>query len=249
MTSQPTTPTAWSPEAADTIPDPMEDLRRLLEGRDHHRDPAAVAHLSLLGTESCIGIYRPDRGITAMVELMPLPLRGLDLLDEIAAIDENAERLVENFAKAFPDVHRRVALVGAELDDLETSALGWLLLAARLLLGLDDDAVQRSGALGETVSLDTVVVEEDGHYLLDGRRLLRSLMSYRLADVDAALLARSVSESLGSFVADALTRLVQDWPDARTVACAGDVFAHDPLLTAWTRQGLARVGRAVLMPH
>ena len=61
------------------------------------------------------------------------------------------------------------------------------------------------------VSVDTVVVEHNERYLLDGRRLLRSALSFRIADVPSHVLARSVFESLGDYAANAVRRLLRDW--------------------------------------
>ena len=39
------------------------------------------------------------------------------------------------------------------------------------------------------VKVDKVVIERDGRYLFDGRRVRRSLISYRIADVPREVLA------------------------------------------------------------
>jgi hypothetical protein len=57
--------------------------------------------------------------------------------------------------------------------------------------------------------VDTVVIEHDDRYVVDGRRLLRRVMSYRIADVPKYVLARSVFESLGDFATDAIRPCAQ----------------------------------------
>lgn len=228
----------------DTI-DLVADIRHLLAARGRDDVPAAVAHLSLFGVHSCVGAYEPGGLITPLIEFLALPVRGADLLEEIRGIDENAPRLVDNYATAFPDAVRGIEAMGADLDDLETPALGWLFLACRTALSLDRDDPPSAGST-DTVKVDTVVIEEDGRYLFDGRRLLRSLMSYRIAGVSPPALARSVSESMGEFVADAVDRLVRQWPEAQTIACAGDVLTTDQVLRSRARAGLAALGRLAL---
>jgi hypothetical protein len=174
-------------------------------------------------------------------------MRGADLLDDIARTDENAARLLANYRAAFPETTDQLAAYGSDLDDLETPALGWLFLACSLVLSLDDTDAARALQISSGVKVDTVVIEQDGQYLLDGRRLLRSLMSYRIAGVPTPLLAHSIFESLGDFVADAIRRLLRDWT-TDAVVCAGDLFAGNEILRSHTRQGLLRTRVPVLFP-
>lgn len=228
-------------------PQPNRDreIADVLERHGRAGASAAVAHLSVLGTGSVLGLRDPDGRLTPAVEFLPLPMRGADLLDEIGRIDDNAPRLVANYRKAFPNATERLTAFGAELDDLETPALGWLLLACGLVLSLDDAGLAAAGRTTGGVKVDTVVIDRDGHNLFDGRRLLRSLMSYRIADVPAPVLANSVFESFGDFVADAIARLLHVRP-AEVVVCAGDLLAENPVLRGRIRSGLARSRLPVL---
>lgn len=231
----------------ETTPDPEREISELLERRGKAGAAAAVAHLSVLGTNSGIGLRDPDGRLTPVIEFLPLPMRGADLLDEIGRIDENAPRLVTNYREAFPDAAERLISFGADLDDLETPALGWLFLACGLVLSLDDADLAEIHHITDGVKVDTIVIDQDGHYLLDGRRLLRSLMSYRIADAPTALLAGSVFESLGDFVADAIPQLLRARP-ADVVVCAGDLFADNQILRSRTQSGLARSRVLTLFP-
>ncbi|WP_407684986.1 hypothetical protein [Mycobacterium sp. HUMS_1102779] len=89
------------------------------------------------------------------------------------------------------------------------------------------------------------MIDRDGRNMFDGRRLLRSLMSYRIADAPAPLLANSVFESFGDFVADALARLLRAQP-TDVVVCAGDLLAENAVLRARIRSGLVRSRLPVL---
>ncbi|UQX11280.1 hypothetical protein [Candidatus Mycobacterium methanotrophicum] len=230
-----------------TEPDQDREITAVLR---HHRKAgvgAVVAHLSVLGTNSVIGVCDPGGRLTPVVEFLALPMRGADLLDEVGRIDENAPRLVDNYQTAFPDATERLIAFGADLDDVETPALGWLFLACGLVLSPDDADLAAARRNGGGPKVDTIVIEQDGRYLFDGRRLLRSLMSYRIADAPTALLANSVFESLGDFVADAIGRLLRDQP-ADVVVCAGDLFAGNRILRSRVQSGLARSRVLTLFP-
>lgn len=95
--------------------------------------------------------------------------------------------------------------------------------------------------------MDTVVIEHDDRYVVDGRRLLRRVMSYRIADVPKYVLARSVFESLGDFAADAIRRLLREWK-AGAAVCVGDLSAHNRILDAQARKSLLRLRIPVHFP-
>jgi len=147
-------------------------------------------------------------------------MRGADLLDEIARIDENAPGLGANYRKAFPDATEKLSAFGADGDDLETPALGWLFLACGLVLSLDDADLSVAAHSIDGVEVHTIVIDQDGRYLFDGRRLLRSLMSYRIADAPRPVLARSAFETLGDFVTDAISQLLHTQPPILSCATA-----------------------------
>lgn len=222
------------------------ELTQALARRHRDDQPAVIAHLSLRGSTSCVGVRDASGRVTSLIGFLPLPLRGRDLLTEIASIDENAPRLVTHYAQARPEEAAPLAEFGRDGVDLETPAIGWLLLAVGMVLGSTEaDLVAARHAEG-VVQIDTVVVEEDGPYYLDGRRLLRSVMSYRIADVPAAVLYRSVLESLGGFVADALRRVLRDHP-VKTIVCAGDLL-DSPFLRTRLTSAMAGAGIPVILP-
>jgi hypothetical protein len=224
------------------------ELRTVLERHDLDRAAVAVVQLSFARPGSFIGAHDPDGRITPLIGFLPLPVRGADLLDAIAAIDENGPRLVANFRRAFPDLAGGLAAFAADVEPVRTDSLGLLLSACSLVLGLDDGDVSRALVRSPGgVKVDTVVIEEAGRFLVDGRRLVRSVMSYRLGDVPAHLLARSIFESLGDFAGDAVWRLLQEWR-AEAVVCAGDLFERNTILRASARRALSRVGVPVHLP-
>lgn len=210
---------------------------------------AAVAYFSFADSAlSFIGAHDPDGTITPLIEFLPLPVRGGELLEEIAAIDENAATLLNNYRTQFSDIFKRVLNFGVEHEPERSGSLRWLLSACSLVLWLEEEDVARALApSADGVRADTVVIEADGRFLLDGRRLLRSLMSYRLAGVPGHVLARSAFESLGDFAADAIRQLSRQWK-VDGVVCAGDLFERNVILRERTRRGLTRLRVPVRFP-
>lgn len=211
------------------------EIKALVEHHGLTDKAAAVVYFSFADPVSFVGTYDPGGRITPLIEFLPLPVHGAALLEAIASIDENGPRLVANYRQSFPELYDRLASFGQEEEPIETEIVGWLLGASSLVIGLEQEDLARA-LLPSLVSVkvDTVVIEHDGRYLFDGRRLLRSLMSYRIADVPRDVLARSVFESLGDFAADAVRRLLKDWK-ADAIVCAGDLFAGNNILRVQTR--------------
>lgn len=216
------------------------EVRALLEVQGLPTRPCAVGYLSFADPASCLASYDVDGQLTPLVGFLPLPLRGDRLLAGVAAIDENGPRLVANYRHAFPgDTERLVDFDATREAGLEESAApGWLLAACSLALDLEEADVAAALQPVETVGLDTFVIEVDGGYVLDGRRFLRSAMSYRIGGVPKQVIGRSMLESLGQFVSDGLGRLLRVW-SAEAIVLAGDLFEGDTPLAWRARRNLA----------
>jgi hypothetical protein len=211
------------------------EIKALAESHGLTQKAAAVVYFSFAEPDSFLGTHDPGGRITRLIEFLPLPVRGADLLDAIASIDETGPRLIANYRQAFPELYHGFASFSPEEGAIEIEALAWLLGATSLILGLEERDLARALVPAEGgVKVDTAVIEKDGRYLLDGRRLLRSVMSYRIAGVPRDVLARSVFESLGDFAAEAVRRLLKDWK-ADAIVCAGDLFAANNILRVRTR--------------
>ena len=201
---------------------------------------AAVAYFSFEGPQSFIGARDTAGALTPLIGFWPLPVRGGELLEAIAAIDENGPRLIANYARTFPELFDEIGAFGRELDPVRSESLGWLLAACSLVIGTqDEDIVRAMGSVETLLTLDTSVQPRAGSYALDSRRLLRSVMSYRIAGVENHVLVRSVFDALGEFAAVALRRLLRDWR-VGVVACAGDLFERNLFIAQRARRGLTR---------
>jgi hypothetical protein len=226
-------------------PQAREEIDAVLECHGLGDAAAAVAFFSFESPQSFIAARDPDGRITPLIGFFPLPVRGAELLEAIASIDENGPRLIANYEHAFPQLTDELRAFGSELDPVDSESVGWLLAACSLTLGMTEaDVAMALGPMERLVKVDTVVVEQDERYVLDSRRLLRSVMSYRIGEVERHILARSVFDSLGDYAANAVRRLLRDWK-VGVVVCAGNLFARNQFIADRTRRGLLRPNLAV----
>jgi hypothetical protein len=229
-------------------PQATAEIDALLECHGLAAAVVAVAFFSFESPRSFIAARDPDGRLTPLIGFWPLPVRGGELLEAIASIDENGPRLIANYGRVFPGLTATIRAFGSELEPVQSESLGWLLGASSLVLGMEEEDVERTlGPVSELVRVDAVVVEEDGRYVFDSRRLLRSVMSYRIGAVPKHVVARSVFESLGDYAANAIRRLLRDWK-VDVVLCAGDLFARNAFIADRTRRGLVRPNLAVYFP-
>lgn len=211
------------------------EIKAQIDGHRLTEKSVAIVYFAFGEPDSFIGAHDPGGRITRLIEFLPLPVRGDELIESIGSIDENGPRLVANYRRAFPNLYAQMSSFSPEAGDNETEALAWLLAASSLLLGVrDEDLARALVSTNAGVKVDTVVIERDGRYYLDGLRLLRSLMSYLIGGVPRDVLARSIFESLGDFAADAVKRLIKDWR-ADAIVCAGDLFSGNNILRVRTR--------------
>lgn len=223
------------------------EVDRLLE-RHGLTGEAAVAFFSFKSPQSFIAARDASGSIEPLIGFWPLPVRGHALLDAIASIDDNGRRLVANYETSLPELTQGIRAFGSELEPVESESLGWLLAACSVTLGMGEEDVARTlGPVPRLVKVDTPVVERDGGYVLDSRCLLRSVMSYRIAEVPNPELMRSVFESLGEYAAIAVRRLLRDWK-VEVVVCAGDLFARNRFIAERARRGLVRPRLRVCFP-
>ncbi|HUX04640.1 MAG TPA: hypothetical protein VMV53_07020 [Acidimicrobiales bacterium] len=239
---------ATAPAPPSGLPGPKAATTAILERFDRVGQSCATAYLSFADPRSCVALYESDGTCTPLIEFLELPAHGSELFKSVAGIDESGSRLVTNYRSRFAEDAERLDTFEPALGVESTSALGWLFVACSLVLGLDEQDVGRALEPSvEHLGLDTFVIEIGGRYLLDGRRLLRSVMSYRIGGAAAHAIARSLFVSLGSFVGDATSRVLREW-HLDLAVLGGDLFAGNEILRHYARGSLVPSGARVLDP-
>lgn len=218
---------------------PEEALAQKVAAYGFVGQSVAVAHFSFNDPNSMIAACDQAGIVAPLIALGNLPMVGSSILGAVASIDENGPRLVANYAKEFPELMAQIEAFDPGVEISETSAPGWIFALVALVLGMSEsDVGQALTTTHKAVEIDTFLEDDYGRYYLDSRRIIRSVMSYHIAGVDKGVLARSVFVALGSFVSDALRRLLKEW-NAKAILCIGDLFTYNQILRDQTKGSLS----------
>ncbi len=202
----------------------------------HRFEGFKAAMLSTLQTheklnESAIGVHFDDKlhflyyNQKAVIDVVPP--RDFDvqnLFDEIAALREGSDRLVENFRQHFPQIYDRLSNI-KNIKEPKT-----LFETAAILIGLEDESLDGISAkalsfLGKGgMQIDTKI--SDNRF--NDYAFLASIMSYRISGVEADILCYSIYESFGDYIADIVTQLMEK-TKAANLALSGESFANQSL--------------------
>ena len=176
-----------------------------------------------------IAINIPGKGKLSVIEIPNILPNFANCIDEIVNIDENTPRLVENYRKKFPKVFENE---DRELDD--SNGFRTILDLTAQLMGMKDLQEFEDTALNcgskSGMKVDMIVKTIDGANYLDYRRIVQSIMSYKMAGVDNTILAFSFYESLSEFIVDYATRMKDEIKSSDIVLC-GDMFANSVLIS------------------
>jgi len=145
-------------------------------------------------------------------------------ISDIEALDENGPKLLQNFQKKFPDLYSKLNNLSA-MPDFEG-----FLSACASILGVKDFAelvlLSHKNKAPSGVKIDFTLEAIDGKPTLNLVKSLRTLLSYKLADVDNATLAYSVFESLSDFVTILCDEAKKGFEAKELVLCGGLFFAE-----------------------
>jgi len=159
----------------------------------------------------------------------PMAFEAADMLEKIGTLREGSDRLVENFRTKMPETF-------AKMMALQSGATVSLFDAASVILGLEEPgfsglnsaALQFIGKGG--LQIDTHV--KDNRF--DHTAFLASLISYRLAGVDAVLIAYSIFESFGDYFSDLMQEIRGKTKAEHYILC-GSHFGQQSLFSRMQR--------------
>ena len=194
--------------------------------------PSMGVYMSMKSYESAISVNIPAKGVTDIIKIPNVFTNYQNCIEDIENIDENTPRLVENYKKRFPEVFEREPTLN------NTHGFETILNLIAHLIGLkdakafEDKAYEFNAKSG--INVDFKVVKIDGMNYLDYRRIVQSMMSYKMADVDNTLLAFSFYESLSEFITDNINAIKSEIKSFDVVLC-GDMFANATFLSKTTK--------------
>lgn len=192
-------------------------------------------------TSSCIGvyftnknnnsemvIYTPTHGKKTIVSVPNIYLNLATNLEEISEIDENTSRLIENYKKRFPHLFENRHLVFKDSCGFE-SLINLISYFLEIKNSREFEALAFNYSAKSGINIDMKVIKIDGVNYLDYRRVVQSMMSYRLAGVANDLLAFSFYESLSEFIGHTVTQLKNEFECNEVILC-GNMFANTTLM-------------------
>ncbi|MGD9897125.1 MAG: hypothetical protein AB7T14_08660 [Candidatus Methylacidiphilaceae bacterium] len=203
--------------------------------------PSALLLLRLDRLDSESGLFAsfPTSPPVPLLRFLPLPTAGRRILEMVGALDENAARLLLNFERRFPSIYQAVGSIGNGLPDGEEKRLFFFLSVCSIALEVEESDLRDAGSLSSGLQVDYALIQEQEHWFVDTRTTLRSLWSYKLADVPNALLLLSIFESLG-YTLGAFAGRCGDLLQTQRLRISGDLALH-PFLRKGLRRGLPRM--------
>ncbi len=190
--------------------------------------PTIGVYFSYKSDESAIKINLPNMGIKDVIHI-PNVINCIDnCMEDIKSIDENTAKLVDNYKAKFPLYFEK------EFRDTDSDGFESILNLLAYTLGMrdykefEDTALLYNAKSG--IQIDMYVVKVDGKNYLDYRRIIQSIMSYKMAGVEDTMLAFSFYESLSSFIKDNVEKINSELKAKDLILC-GDLFGNSILLS------------------
>lgn len=177
-------------------------------------------NISKKSANSDIAVYMPTSGIKSIIKVPNIHLDMEHIFEEISEIDENCARLIGNYKKKFTIENRPLK---------ECNGFEAILEMIALVIGLKDSKSFEELALSANIQsglkVDMVVEKIDGVNYLDYRRIIQSIMSYKMADVDNTMLAFSFYESLVDLITENITKIENDIK-TKDIVITGDFWEN-----------------------
>lgn len=189
--------------------------------------PSVGVYFSQNSNRSSLLMNLPTKGLKEVIAIPNIHNSLDNCMDEISEIDEHCERLVSNYKKKFPQYF---------VHDVKKDTYGFesILNMCAKVLGLVDAKEFEDLALSinikSGIQIDMKLINIDGVNYLDYRRIVQSIMSYKMADVDNGTLVYSFYESLSEFISNYTDEVAKE-VNAKDVVMTGNMFSNSILLS------------------
>ncbi|NOZ90386.1 MAG: hypothetical protein GXO60_03765 [Epsilonproteobacteria bacterium] len=151
----------------------------------------------------------------------PNPFEADNMFEHISKLREGSDRLVLNYQKHFPDIYERLNNLSGDSDIFTITAI-MLGLKDESFEGISAKALEFMGKGG--IQIDTHV--KDNRF--DNYAFLASIMSYKIAGVEASLICYSIFESFGDYIGEIGTQLLSK-TKLNSITFTGETFANQAL--------------------
>lgn len=193
--------------------------------------PTIGVYFSLNAKNSSISINIPTKGIKEIIAIPNIHNSIKNCFEEIMDIDEHCARLITNFSKKFPNI------LETEVSNNTNGFESIINMCAKVLSisnAKEFEDIALSTNLSSGIQIDMKLVNLDGVNYLDYRRIVQSIMAYKMADVDNVTLIYSFYESLSEFICNYVNEIAKE-TKAKDVVFCGNMFANSILLSKTTK--------------
>jgi len=183
-------------------------------------------------SNSKIFTFNSKIGHTSVVEFTNLPDSLSEVFELIKNQDESGEKLINNFQLKFEKLYSEIIthiFINKELQALSRffAIVSNILNIGISHLDLESTAIEFGGKSGPRI--DYKIKSEDGKYILDLTKAVRSVISFKLAGVDEYLISFGVLDSLADFLATQAESAEAN-ASSNTIFLSGNIFENRQLL-------------------
>ncbi len=195
--------------------------------------PTIGVYFSYESDESSIKVNLPTVGEKEIIHI-PNVINSIDnCLEDIKSIDENTQRLIDNYKTKFPEYFKK------EFHDKDADGFESILNLLAYVLGMKDHKEFEDIALLSNaksgLQIDMNVVKIDNKNYLDYRRIIQSSMSYKMAGVEDTMIAYSFYESLVDFISNRVNDINKELKSFDLILC-GNMFSNSIMLQKVTKE-------------
>ncbi|MFV0481415.1 MAG: Sec7 domain-containing protein [Campylobacteraceae bacterium] len=209
-----------------------------------HRSFVSVLRENSLFSEKSIGFFlsktKADNIMffdeqSGLLDFVGLEYKSsiVEILEDIKSQDENAKRLIENYKTKFSDIYKTIEKLS--LDENSPKNLYNVFKIISSIFGFSDNLENAAEKLLENAELfagekgprfDYKLENENNlKTSFDTYKLIRSAISYKMADVDDMLLSFGLIESLVFFISD-LSDRYKEALKSQNIALCGSLFSE-----------------------
>ena len=179
-------------------------------------------YFSQNSSNSSISINIPTKGLKQIITIANIHNNIKNCFEEIADIDEHCARLISNYSKKFPFV------LEGEVPQ-NTNGFESIINMCAKVLGINSSKEFEDMALNTSmtsgIQIDMKLVNIDRINYLDYRRIVQSIMAYKMADVDNITLVYSFYESISEFICNYVNEIAKE-TKAKDIVLCGNMFAN-----------------------
>ncbi|KLE03868.1 hypothetical protein N5T96_06595 [Aliarcobacter butzleri] len=190
-------------------------------------EPSVGVYFSSTTKSSSISLNIPTKGQKEVIVIPNIRNSITNCFDEISTIDEHCSRLITNFIRKYPEVVSTIVPTNAKgfesIVNICAKVLG--LNSAKEFEDLALDTNLKSG-----IQIDMKLIKVNKLNVLDYRKIVQSMMSYKMANVDNQTLAYSFYESLSEFICNYSDEIAKEIK-AKDIVLCGNMFANSILLS------------------